>query len=265
MENEITGQMEDQSQQTDNTTQNNPNNAVNPAQIRKSTQQSLLKAASTAAGVEFNSMEDLIGMVARLSQQQSNQQTTQQSVQTQPDNGGETAEQKQKRITANDLQDQLQAMRQQMADQQSQLRQKELDTSIRNAMGDKFDSAFSDYTINEIKRNLHDQDGEWIVVDSKNRQRYTADGLPMNVQNLIEELAQKNPKLLKQQQMTGGSGLRPQGAFDGAPGDGEMIPDYSRDPAAFNAWAAKRGLGKNTGLKSVTASVYNSTATKKMF
>jgi hypothetical protein len=264
MDNEITGQVDDQSQTNDNQPANNKQE-VNPAQIRKSTQQSLLKAASTAAGVEFNSMEDLIGMVARLSQQQTNQQTTQQTVQTQPDNGGETAEQRQKRVTANDLQDQLQAMRQQMADQQNQLRQKELDNSIRGAMGDKFDSAFSDYTIGEIKRSLHDQDGEWIVVDSKNRQRYTADGLPMTVQNLIEELGQKNPKLLKQQMTQGGSGLRPQGAFDGFPGDSEMVPDYSRDPAAFNAWASKRGLGKNTGLKSVTASVYNSTSTRKMF
>jgi len=255
------GQMDDQSQST-NETQTVNKSEVNPAAIRKSTQQSLLKAASTAAGVEFNSMEDLIGMVARLSQQQA--QPPQQA-QPQQNDSGETAEQRQKRVTANDLQDQLQAMRQQMADQQSQLRQKELDTSIRSAMGDKFDSAFSDYTIGEIKRSLHDQDGEWIVVDSKNRQRYTADGLPMTVQNLIEELGQKNPKLLKQQMTQGGSGLRPQGAFDGFPGDSEMVPDYSRDPAAFNAWASKRGLGKNTGLKSVTASVYNSTSTRKMF
>ena len=257
------GQMEDQSQSTNETQTANNKGEVNPAAIRKSTQQSLLKAASNAAGVEFSSMEDLIGMVARLSQQQAQQ--PQQQAQPQPNDGGETAEQRQKRVTANDLQDQLQAMRQQMADQQNQLRQKELDTSIRGAMGDKFDSAFSDYTIGEIKRSLHDQDGEWIVVDSKNRQRYTADGLPMTVQNLIEELGQKNPKLLKQQMVSGGSGLRPQGAFDGFPGDSEMVPDYSRDPAAFNQWAAKRGLGKNTGLKSVTASVYNSTSTRKMF
>jgi hypothetical protein len=257
------GQMEDQQSTNDNQPAN-PKQEVNPAAIRKSTQQSLLKAASTAAGVEFNSMEDLIGMVARLSQQQSVQQP-QQQVTPQSNDGGETAEQRQKRVTANDLQDQLQAMRQQMADQQNQLRQKELDTSIRSAMGDKFDQAFSDYTIGEIKRSLHDQDGEWIVVDNKNRQRYTADGLPMTVQNLIEELGQKNPKLLKQQMVQGGSGLRPQGAFDGFPGDSEMVPDYSRDPAAFNAWANKRGLGKNTGLKSVTASVYNSTNTRKMF
>jgi hypothetical protein len=258
------GQMEDQSQSTNETQSANNKGEVNPAAIRKSTQQSLLKAASNAAGMDFNSMEELISTVARLSQQ-SVQTPQAQSQPTQQESQGETAEQKQKRITANDLQDQLQAMKQQMADQQSQLRQKELDTSIRNAMGDKFDSAFSDYTISEIKKSLYDQDGQFIVVDSKNRQRYTADGLPMTVQNLIEELGQKNPKLLKQQMTPGGSGLRPQGAFDGFPGDSEMVPDYSRDPAAFNAWASKRGLGKNTGLKSVTASVYNSTSTRKMF
>lgn len=251
------GQMDDQST---NDLQTNKQE-VNPAQIRKSTQQSLLKAASSAAGMEFTSMEDLIGMVARAAQLQN----TPAQPQAQPAEQGETAEQKAKRITANDLQDQLQAMRQQMIDQQNQLRSKELDTAIRNSMGDRFDSAFSDYTIGEIKKSLYDQDGEWIVVDGKNRQRYTADGMPMSVQNLIEELAQKNPKLLKQTQLPGGSGLRPQGAFDGTPGDGEMIPDYSKDPAAFNAWASRRGLGKNNGLKGVQASVYNSTSTRKMY
>lgn len=236
---------------------------INPAQIRKSTQQSLLKAASSAAGMEFTSMEDLIGMVARAAQMQNATQPNAQP--TQPVEQSETAEQKSKRITSNDLADQLSAMRQQMADQQTQLRSKELDNSIRSAMGDRFDSAFSDYTIGEIKRSLHDQDGEWIVVDSKQRQRYTAEGNPMKVSNLIEELAQKNPKLLKQVQMPGGSGLRPQGAFDGNPGDGEMVPDYTKDPAAFNAWANRRGLGKNAGLKGVTASVTNSTAIRKVY
>jgi hypothetical protein len=36
------------------------------------------------------------------------------------------------------------------------------------------------------------------------------------------------------------------------------MPDYSRDPAAFNAWASKNGLGKNVGLKSIGVNVTNS-------
>jgi hypothetical protein len=73
---------------------------------------------------------------------------------------------------------------------------------------------------------------------------------------LVEEIAQGNPKLLKQGQVSSGSGLRPgQSQFAGAPPD--QIPDYSKDPAAFNAWASKMGLGKRVGLKatSVTATV----------
>ena len=231
---------------------------VNPAAIRKSTQQSMLKALSNATGTEFQSMEDLIATVARLSQGQNVQQS-------QPQSKGESQEEKQKRITATDLQDQLQAMKQQFEQQQSQLRQKELDNSIRNAMGDKFDSAFSDYTIGEIKKNLFEQDGEWLVVDGKNRQRYTGEGNPMTVRDLIEEMGRNNPKLLRQLPQAGGSGLRPQSGMYDAPGDGEFVPDYSKDPAAFNAWANKRGLGKNAGLKGVTASVTNSTQVRKMF
>jgi hypothetical protein len=226
---------------------------VNPAAIRKSTQQSLLKALSNAAGTEFQSMDDLISTVARLSQQA--QQTT---TQTQPQ--GETAEQKQKRVTANDLQDQLQAMQQKFEETQRIARERELDISIRNSMGDKFDNAFSDYAMSQIKKSLFEQDGEWIVVDSKNRQRYTESGTPMTVQNLIEELGRTNPKLLRQApQYQGGSGLRPQGSmFDGVPGDGEFVPDYTRDPAAFEQWASRKGLGKSGGLKGVSINVQNS-------
>jgi hypothetical protein len=228
---------------------------VNPAAIRKSTQQSMLKVLSNAAGTEFQSMDDLVATIARLSQQAQQPPKPAQPPQ------GETEEQKQKRITANDLQDQLQVMKQQFEQQQAALKQKELDSSIRSAMGDKFDSAFADYTISEIKRQLVEQDGDWIVVDSKNRQRYSTEtGAPFTVRELIEEMGKNNPKLLRQApNVGGGSGLRPQGGmFDGMPGDGEFVPDYTRDPAAFEQWASRKGLTKNSGLKSLGVSVQNS-------
>jgi len=228
---------------------------VNPAAIRKSTQQATLKALSNATGMEFQSMDDLISTVARLSQQA---QVAQQP-KAQPQ--GETEEQKQKRITANDLQDQLQVMKQQFEQQQAALKQKELDGSIRNAMSDLFDPAFSDYTISEIKRQLVEQDGDWIVVDSKNRQRYSTEtGAPFTVKELIDEMGKNNPKLLRQvAQSSGGSGLRPRGGmFDGMPGDGENVPDYTKDPAAFEQWASRKGLTKNSGLKSLGVRVQNS-------
>ncbi len=235
---------------------------VNPAQIRKSTQQSMLKAASNATGMEFQSMEDLLSTMARMNQQlqqlQSSQQQSQPQSQQQDDGG-------KKRVTGNDLQDQILAMKQEMEAKEKRLREKELNDNIRMAMGDRFDGDLIDYTINKVREGLVEQDGEFIVVDSKNRQRYTQDGNPMTVRDLIEELARNNPKLLRQPPQQGGSGLRPQSGFDGAPGDGEFVPDYTKDPAAFASWASKRGLGKGTGLKGVTASVYNSTNIVKKF
>jgi hypothetical protein len=253
IENQDGGQSQDQSQSQQGTT-GQQDQQINPAAIRKSTQASMLKALSNATGTEFQSMEDLISTVARLSQQA--QQTAKPAQPT-----GETEEQKQKRITANDLQDQLQAMKQQFEQQQAALKQKELDNSIRNAMGDQFDPAFSDYTISEIKRQLVEQDGDFIVVDSKNRQRYSTDtGAPLTIKELMDEMGRNNPKLLRQtQQPKGGSGLRPQGSmFDGMPGDGEFVPDYTRDPAAFEQWAGRKGLTKNSGLKSLGVNVQNS-------
>jgi hypothetical protein len=235
---------------------------VNPAQIRKSTQQSMLKAASNATGMEFQSMEDLLSTMARMNQQiqqlQGSQQQSQPQSQQQDDGG-------KKRVTGNDLQDQILAMKQEMELKEKRLREKELNDNIRMAMGDRFDGDLVDYTINKVREGLVEQDGEFIVVDSKNRQRYTQDGNPMTVRDLIEEMARTNPKLLRQPPQQGGSGLRPQGGFDGAPGDGEFVPDYTKDPAAFASWASKRGLGKGTGLKGVTASVYNSTNISKKF
>jgi hypothetical protein len=248
------GQVDSGATQQTTQGQQNDQQAVNPAAIRKSTQQSMLKAASNAAGMEFQSMEDLISTVARLSQAQS----AQPAQQAQPQ--GETAAEKQKRITATDLQDQLQAMQAKFEQTQQLARERELDISIRNAMGDKFDAAFSDYTMNEIKKSLKEQDGEWLVVNNKNQQRYTESGTPMTVQNLIDELGRANPKLLRAApQPQGGSGLRPQGnMFDGVPGDGEFVPDYTRDPAAFEQWASRKGLSKNNGLKGVGVAVQNS-------
>jgi hypothetical protein len=246
-----------QSEQTDTQVEQKQ---VNPAAIRKSTQQSMLKAASNATGMDFQSMDDMIATIARLSQQVQSQSTQQAQTQS------ETPQEKQKRVQGTDLQDQIAAMKKQMEDQQANLRQKELDGSIRNAMGDRFDGDMADYTINKIKSQLVENDGDWIVVNSKNQQRYTQDGNPMSVRDLIEEVARANPKLLRQAPVQGGSGLRPQqGMYDGAPGDGEFVPDFSKDPAAFNMWASKHGLGKNSGLKSVMATVTNSTNVKRMY
>ena len=79
------------------------------------------------------------------------------------------------------------------------------------------------------------------------------DGNPLTIQGLVQEVAQGNPKLLKQNNLSSGSGMRPgQSSFAGAPTD--SIPDYSKDPAAFNQWAQKSGLGKNVGLRAMQVS-----------
>ena len=127
-------------------------------------------------------------------------------------------------------------------------------------MGDKFDSDLLDYALSKVKSNIQwNNDGTYVIVNNKGQERYGSDGNPLTIQGLVNEVAQGNPKLLKQSQLNSGSGLRPgQGSFTGA--FDETIPDYSRDPAAFNAWAAKNGLGKNIGLKGlgVTATVASS-------
>jgi hypothetical protein len=163
-----------------------------------------------------------------------------------------------------DLRDQFMKLQRDLAQKDRALRMKELDTEILRNMGDRFDSDLQDYALQKIKSNLQfKRDGSYSIINQKGQERYGMDGNPLSLKGLVEEVAQGNPKLLKQNNLSSGSGLRPgQSQFAGAPPD--SIPDYSKDPAAFNAWAQKMGLGKRVGLKSAGVSATVSTASRKI-
>jgi hypothetical protein len=238
-----------QGQNTDDSNEQN----VNPGAIRKSTTQSILNALSNASGAQFQSVEDALAYMARVGAQNSVGGSVQPAMEPkQSQHSG--------RVTTNDLHEQFQRLQQDLSMKEQRLREKELDSDIQRAMGDKFDSDLLDYALSKVKSNIQwNDDGTYIIVNSKGQERYGSDGMPLSIQGLVSEVAQGNPKLLKQSQLNSGSGLRPgQGQFTGALDD--AIPDYSRDPAAFNAWAAKNGLGKSVGLKGlgVTATVSSS-------
>jgi hypothetical protein len=226
---------------------------VNPGAIRKSTTQSLLNALSNASGTQFQSVEDALAFMARVGAQTSggSAQPTVDIKQPQQSSG---------RVTTNDLHEQFQKLQNDLSVKEQRLREKELDSDIQRSMGDRFDPDLLDYALSKVKSNIQwNQDGTYAIVNSKGQERYGSDGMPLTIQGLVQEVAQGNPKLLKQSNLNSGSGLRPgQGSFTGALD--ESVPDYSRDPAAFNAWANKNGLGKGVGLKGlgVTASVSSS-------
>lgn len=231
---------------------------VNPGAIRKSTTQSLLNALSNASGTQFQSVEDALAYMARVGAQNTNGGNAQPSGQPkvqQSSNG---------RVTTNDLHEQFSKLQQDLAVKEQRLREKELDSDIQRAMGDRFDSDLIDYALNKVKNNIQwNDDGTYAIVNQKGQERYGSDGMPLTIQGLVQEVAQGNPKLLKQSNSNSGSGLRPgQGSFTGALE--ESIPDYSRDPAAFNAWANKNGLGKNVGLKGLTVSATVSGTSRKV-
>lgn len=218
---------------------------VNPGNIRKSTIQSVLKTASAASGLEFNSIEDLAAALARLSAQQSSQpvqQTVQQDVQ------------QSKRITTNDLQEQFVSLKQDLAKKEQILRERELDGEIRNYMG-SFDPDLVDYALSKVRSNIQwDTDGSYAIVNSKGQMRFGEDGQPMSIEGLVKEVAKANPKLLRRAEAaSGGSGIRPQTGLFG--GESESMPDYNLDPAGFKAWAQRNGLGRGTGLKAIKPTV----------
>jgi hypothetical protein len=233
---------------------------VNAGAIRKSTTSSILNALSQASGQNFESVEAAIGYIARTASQQ-NTVGNAQPVDSEP-----TLESRMGREVGEetDLREQFMKLQRDLASKERALRTKELDNEILRTMGDRFDPDLQDYALQKIKNNLSfKRDGSFAIVNSKGQERYGMDGNPLTIQSLIEEVAQGNPKLLKQNNLSSGSGLRPgQQTFAGAVPD--SIPDYSKDPAAFNAWANKMGLGKRVGLKGASVSATVSTASRKI-
>ena len=225
---------------------------VNPGLIRKSQTQSILNALSNAAGVQFESVEAAAAWAARVGATQSNGGNVQPV---------EKPTQQRGRPAQNDLHEQFNKLQLDLAQKEQRLREKELDSDIQRFMGEKFDPDLIDYALSKIKSNIqwNTDDGTYSIVNQKGQERYGSDGNPLTLNGLVNEVAKGNPKLLKQSSQNSGSGLRPgQGSFAGEVG--EAVPDYTRDPAAFNAWAARNGLGKNVGLKAmgVTATVSSS-------
>ena len=229
---------------------------VNPGAIRKSTTSSILNALSNASGQQFESVEAALAYVARTSAgQQSAPVGNVKPVDQSRQNNG--------RVTTNDLHEQFSKLQMDLARKEQALREKELDGEIMKAMGDRFDNDLLDYALTKVKSNIQwNDDGTYSIVNQKGQERYGQDGNPLNITGLVSEVARGNPKLLKQSNLTGGSGLRQNGNFAGAPEEG--IPDYSKDPAAFNAWAQKNGLGKKVGLKAATVEVFSQNMSRKI-
>lgn len=234
---------------------------VNAGAIRKSTTSGILNALSQASGQNFESVEAAIGYIARTASQNNNVGNAQ------PMDVEPTLDSRMGRDVGTDntdLRDQFMKLQRDLAQKERALRMKELDGEILRNMGDRFDNDLQDYALQKIKSNLTlKRDGTYTITNSKGQERYGMDGNPLNLKSLIDEIAQGNPKLLKQNNLASGSGLRQgQQQFAGAVPD--QIPDYSKDPAAFNAWANKMGLGKRVGLKGASVSASVSTASRKI-
>jgi hypothetical protein len=238
--------------------QNSSNDSkVNPGAIRKGTTQGILNALSSASGKDFNSVEDAVEFIARMQSRQTRDDNVQ-SVESKSEPVKSTS------ADENDLREQFAKLQRDLQQKERALMQKDIDSQIMQSMGDRFDQDLMDYALQKVKSNIKlKNDGTYAIINQKGQERYGMDGAPLSLKDLIDEVAQGNPKLLKQNSISGGSGLRPgQGNFAGAPVD--QVPDYSRDPAAFNAWAQSRGLGKGAGLKSAQVTASTSTQSKKI-
>lgn len=224
----------------------------NAGAIRRSQTAGILSALSTAAGQQFATVEDAVAAIARLSATQKSEP------QAEPKQTSTPA----KTSRPNDLQDRLVKLETELAKREQVIREQGLNTEITRAMGDRFDQDLMEYATTKVKENIQwNTDGTYSIVNNRGQERYSNTGEPMTIDQLVQEVAQQNPKLLRSA-TTAGSGLRSSGIT--GVGSDEVIPDYSRDPAAFNAWAARNGLGKKVGLKGVQTSVQVSNSSKRI-
>ena len=233
-------------------TQSSSESTVNPSAIRKSQTQGILNALSKASGQQLSSVEDAVQFIAQ-----------QKAVQTQVGGNVQPVEQRQpqqqtRSVSNNDLQEQFQKLQSELNQKETALKGKELESDIMQSMGDRFDPDLTEYALQKVKSNIQwNEDKTYSIVNSKGQERYGQDGEPLTLKDLVEEVAQGNPKLLKQSTTQSGSGLRPgQSKFAGS--DLDAIPDYSRDPAAFKAWKQRNGLGRGVGLKGLSVSASDS-------
>ncbi len=226
---------------------------VNPSAIRKSQTQGILNALSKASGTNLSSVEDAVQFIAQ-----------QKAVQTQVGGNAQPVEQRQpeqqtRSVSNNDLQEQFQKLQSELSSKETALKGKELESDIMQSMGDRFDADLSDYALQKVKSNIQwNDDKTYSIVNAKGQERYGQDGEPLTLKDLVEEVAQGNPKLLKQNSSTqSGSGLRPgQSKFAGS--DLDAIPDYTKDPAGFKAWKMRNGLGRGVGLKGLNVAISDS-------
>lgn len=234
-------------------TQSSSESTVNPSAIRKSQTQGILNALSKASGQNLSSVEDAVQFIAQ-----------QKAVQTQVGGNAQPVAQRQpetqtRSVSNNDLQEQFQKLQSELSSKETALKGKELESDIMQSMGDRFDSDLSDYALQKVKSNIQwNDDKTYSIVNAKGQERYGQDGEPLTLKDLVEEVAQGNPKLLKQTSNTqSGSGLRPgQSKFAGS--DLDAIPDYTKDPAAFKQWKSRNGLGSGVGLKGLNVAISDS-------
>ena len=225
---------------------------IDPGTIRKSNTQGILNALSRASGQKLDSVEDAVAFIAKSTAQSQiggNAQLVEEH----------RSPQQSRSVSNNDLQEQFQKLQAELSSKETALKGKELESEILQAMGDRFDSDLTEYALQKVKSNIQwNDDKTYSIVNAKGQERYGQDGNPLTIRDLVNEVGQGNPKLLKQAFTQSGSGLRPgQTRFAGSELD--AVPDFATNPAAFRAWKEKRGLGSGTGLKSMGVKISDST------
>jgi hypothetical protein len=121
-------------------------------------------------------------------------------------------------------------------------------------MGDEFEPELKEFVVSKVRERLKfNAAGAVIVVDEMGNQKFNPDnGNPAGIADVVGQVARNYPRTLRMSEPKMGSGLR-QGNSNP-----NTVPDYTADPAAFNLWAQRNGLGKGNGLRQMRSQVSSS-------
>lgn len=221
----------DSNTNSDDNAQSTPNLGA----IRKAGQAEVLNVLAKVTGQQFSSTKDAATFVEQLVKAVNTMNTDgdvkPQATKNNPKSNSEVTELRQMILT----------LQSDLAKKDTVVRQTSLQSQIKDvAIKTGFDPDMMDISTNLFESQIaFDDNGEFYVKGKDGHVRLDAQGNPMSLDQLAQEILKSRPKLALTETRTG-TGTK--FGFGAQKNSGE-IPDASQDMAAYKAWKQANGIG----------------------
>jgi hypothetical protein len=227
---------------SDDSVQSTPNLGA----IRKAGQAEVLNVLAKVTGQQFSNTKDAASFVEQLVKAV-NTMSTDGDVKPQA-----TKNNQKSNSEVTELRQMILTLQSDLAKKDSVVRQTSLQSQIKDvAIKTGFDPSMMDISTNLFESQISfDDNGDFYVKGKDGHVRLDAQGNPMSLEQLAQEILKSRPKLALDEVRTG-TGTK--FGFGAQKNSGE-IPDASQDMAAYKAWKQANGIGGKS-LAGVSVSV----------